>query len=202
MGIFPQPSPESPPMFESRFIDRFSRTHWATVPMLFVPAITALLWWSVAQARVSVPATVALFVFGFFVWTLSEYALHRSFFHWTPKTGWGPRLHFLAHGVHHDWPTDKYRLVMPPAISISLFWLTLGVWVLLLGRFAWSFHAGYVVGYIYYDCMHYFIHHAKPKAEWARALRKHHLVHHSPNLANGRKFGVSTTFWDHVFRTY
>ena len=29
-------------------------------------------------------------------------------------------MHFIIHGVHHDHPNDKLRLVMPPAVSIPL----------------------------------------------------------------------------------
>ena len=67
---------------------------------------------------------------------------------------------------------------------------------------AWGFHAGYVVGYIFYDCMHYAIHHHHPRSRWMKALRRHHLIHHSPRYADNAKFGVSSTLWDHVFGTY
>ena len=31
-------------MFESAFIDQFSRTHWSVVPILFVPAVLSCLY--------------------------------------------------------------------------------------------------------------------------------------------------------------
>ena len=40
------------------------------------------------------------------------------------------------------------------------------------------------------------------QAEWIKLLRKHHMVHHSPKLEHEKKFGVSTTLWDHAFGTY
>ena len=49
------------------------------------------------------------------VWTLTEYWLHRLVFHWEPDHPLGRRLHFIIHGVHHDHPNDRMRLVMPPA---------------------------------------------------------------------------------------
>ena len=67
---------------------------------------------------------------------------------------------------------------------------------------ALAFHAGFVGGYIFYDLSHYYIHHGHPRMEWLKKLRKHHMVHHSPNLENEKKFGVSSTLWDHVFGTY
>ena len=41
-------------MFESDFVDLFSRTHWAVVPILFVPPSVAMLWWGVAKAGVGI----------------------------------------------------------------------------------------------------------------------------------------------------
>ena len=191
---------DSPRMFESDFIDLFSRTHPVVVPILFVPASSGLLWYSVARAGVTPLVTALLFVGGFVSWTFAEYWLHRTFFHWLPKAPWGDRLHFLVHGVHHTWPRDKYRLVMPPAVSISLFWIFLGVFTVLLGRpLVWGFHAGFTVGYMAYDLTHYFIHHFSPKTEYGRNLKKHHMLHHFKD--HGARFGVSSRFWDRVFGT-
>jgi len=200
--IFPQPSHESPPMFDSRFIDRFSRTHFSVVAILYVPATAVLLWIGLAKTAVPWWITTLLTFAGFVAWTLTEYWLHRKFFHWTPEGKWGERMHFLVHGVHHRWPRDRYRLVMPPAVSISLFWIFLGLYWALMGDYCWGFMAGYAVGYMYYDLMHYCIHHVSPRWEWMRKLRRHHLEHHSPKHQHEKKFGVSITIWDHVFRTY
>jgi dihydroceramide fatty acyl 2-hydroxylase len=200
--FFPQPTRESPPMFESKFIDLFSRTHWSIVPVLFVPGMLVCFYFAVTRSGLGVPAALATFALGALSWTLTEYWLHRMLFHWQPAGAFGERMHFVLHGVHHKWPRDKYRLVMPPAVSISLFWLFLGLWTLLLGRHAYAFHAGFTAGYLFYDLSHYYMHHGHPRSAWFRALRKHHLVHHSPKLEHEKKFGVSTTLWDHAFGTY
>ncbi len=191
---------QSPRMFASDFVDFFSRTHPMVVPVLFVPASLGLLWHSVTQANVSLVAGRGLALTGFLAWTLTEYWLHRLFFHWQPGGKWGERMHFLVHGVHHKWPRDKYRLVMPPAVSISLFFVFLGLFYLLLGvRFMWAFHAGFVVGYMVYDLTHYYIHHFSPKSEYGRKLKKHHMLHHFKS--HDSRFGVSNMVWDRVFDT-
>jgi 4-hydroxysphinganine ceramide fatty acyl 2-hydroxylase len=59
--------------------------------------------------------------------------------------------------------------------------------------------AGIIVGYIAYDLMHYFLHFSSPKAGYLRYLKKYHMQHHYKNGQEG--FGVSSTFWDHVFKT-
>jgi sterol desaturase/sphingolipid hydroxylase (fatty acid hydroxylase superfamily) len=189
-------------MFESRFVDRFSRTHWSAVPLLYVPAIALLVTFAVARKHEAWSTVAGLFVVGAAVWTLAEYWLHRLLFHWRPAGEFGERMHFVLHGVHHKWPRDRFRLVMPPAASMLLFWLFLGAWVLLMGAHAYAFHAGFVAGYIFYDLSHYYMHHGHPTTAWMKALRKHHMVHHSPKLQHEKKFGVSTTLWDHVFGTY
>ncbi|HEY6560365.1 MAG TPA: sterol desaturase family protein [Polyangiaceae bacterium] len=187
-------------MFASDLVDFFSRTHPVVVPVLFVPASLGLLWQSVTQANVSLVASLGLALTGFFAWTLTEYWLHRLFFHWQPGGKWGERMHFLVHGVHHKWPRDKYRLVMPPAVSISLFFAFLGIFYLILGvRFMWAFHAGFVVGYMVYDLTHYYIHHFSPKSEYGRKLKKHHMLHHFKS--HDSRFGVSNMVWDRVFDT-
>ncbi|MDD9946825.1 MAG: sterol desaturase family protein [Myxococcales bacterium] len=189
-------------MFDSPLVDRFSRVHWLAVPLLYVPGIVAVLGYSAAATGVTWSATLGLVAAGVLAWTFVEYWLHRTLFHWQPAGALGERMHFVLHGVHHKWPRDRYRLVMPPAVSLMLYWLFLSLWTALMGDAAYAFHAGFVAGYVFYDLMHYYMHHGHPSWGWVKRLRKHHLVHHSPNLANERKFGVSCTMWDHVFGTY
>jgi sterol desaturase/sphingolipid hydroxylase (fatty acid hydroxylase superfamily) len=191
---------ESPRMFASDLVDFFSRTHPAVVPILFAPAALALFWYGVARAGVGFFAAAGLCFAGYVVWTLTEYWLHRLFFHWQPGGAWGDRMHFLVHGVHHKWPKDKYRLVMPPAVSISLFFVFLAIFYTALGApLVWPFHAGFVVGYMSYDMTHYYIHHYNPRSEYGLRLKKNHMLHHFKD--HGSRFGVSNMVWDKVFGT-
>lgn len=193
-------TPDSPRMFESDFVDFFSRTHWSVVPLLYVPAAAVLFGYGVVRVGLGLGVSLALGVAGFMVWSLTEYWLHRTFFHWVPRGRWGERMHFLVHGVHHEWPKDKYRLVMPPAVSVTLFFLFLGLFSLVLGsRLVWPFHAGFVLGYMTYDVTHYYVHHYNPKTRYGLALKKHHMLHHFKNPKS--RFGVSSMVWDVVFGT-
>src|SRR6202051_341737 len=103
----------SPPMFDSRLLDALSRVHPVVPVFIFAPGIVALVAW--ALSRVSLPGAVGLAVAGYALWTLFEYWLHRIVFHFEPEAGFGARLHWIIHGVHHDHPNDPMRLVMPPA---------------------------------------------------------------------------------------
>jgi sterol desaturase/sphingolipid hydroxylase (fatty acid hydroxylase superfamily) len=126
--------------------------------------------------------------------------LHRWVFHWTNATPWGKRIHFLLHGVHHDFPNDKDRLVMPLPTSVPLGAIFYGLFFVSMGAtYADPFFVGFVIGYLFYDGTHYFVHHFRPKSRWGRFLRRHHMTHHHADHDGG--FGVSSPLWDLVFRT-
>ncbi len=103
----------SPPLFESRFLDFFSRIHPAVPALIYIPVIAGLIVLGASDGQGALEI-IGLFAAGLFIWTLSEYWLHRLVFHWDPDNSIGHRLHFIIHGVHHDHPNDKMRLVMPP----------------------------------------------------------------------------------------
>jgi sterol desaturase/sphingolipid hydroxylase (fatty acid hydroxylase superfamily) len=188
----------SPPMFESRLLDFFSRVH-PTVPLLvFVPLIALLVAWGLE--RVSVAAMVGLALGGYALWTLFEYWLHRLIFHFEPDSGIGARLHWIIHGIHHEHPNDPLRLVMPPAVSVPLAAVVFGVLYLIFGeRYAPGIGAGFFAGYLVYDMTHYYLHHFTPRGRLGRMLRERHMRHHFQDDTRG--FGISAPYWDEVFGT-
>jgi dihydroceramide fatty acyl 2-hydroxylase len=105
-------------MFDSDLLDKLSRVHPAVPVVIFVPAIAVLL--ALAVGRVSALGMLGLAAGGYAFWTLSEYWIHRVIFHFEPEDGFGARLHWIIHGVHHDHPNDPLRLVMPPSVSVPL----------------------------------------------------------------------------------
>ncbi len=188
----------SPRMFESDFLDRFSRVHPAVPPILFVPVITILLVEGLVHG--SGWATPLWILGGYVFWTLTEYWLHRVVFHFEPEKGIGARVHWIIHGVHHDHPNDPMRLVMPPSVSIPLAVLFVWVFSLVLGSPGFMpFGAGFLGGYLYYDMLHYHMHHHRPTTEMGRRLRELHMRHHFQDHERG--YGVSAPFWDRVFGT-
>jgi sterol desaturase/sphingolipid hydroxylase (fatty acid hydroxylase superfamily) len=188
----------SPPLFSSPVLDAVTRVHWTVVPLIFVPAIAIFLYEAFVHA--SVATVLAGIVLGYIVWTLTEYWLHRIVFHFEPEDGIGARLHWIIHGVHHDHPNDRMRLVMPPSVSVPL---AIGFYVLFLlvlgGTVAPAFGAGFLVGYLVYDMTHYHVHHHTPRTRGGRRLREAHMRHHFQDDTRG--FGVSAPWWDHVFGT-
>jgi dihydroceramide fatty acyl 2-hydroxylase len=189
----------SPPLFEARTLDRLTRVHPAVVPLIFGPAIVVFA--IRAFYDMSVLKTSLGILGGYGIWTLSEYWIHRVVFHFEPDHGLGARLHFLVHGVHHDHPNDPMRLVMPPAVSVplgALFWLFFAVTFEL--PFAWAIAAGFFAGYLFYDMLHFALHHAHAKNPVAKRLRELHMRHHFEDDECG--FAVSAPWWDMVFGTY
>jgi sterol desaturase/sphingolipid hydroxylase (fatty acid hydroxylase superfamily) len=188
----------SPPMFKSGLLDRFTRVHHLVPVVIFLPAIVLL--FATGVGRVGLLGSLAYAAGGYALWTLAEYWIHRVIFHFEPEEGFGARLHWMVHGVHHDHPNDPLRLVMPPAASVplalafyALFWLVLGA------DRAFAFGAGFLAGYLAYDMIHYHLHHHTPRTRVGRWLRELHMRHHFQDDERG--FGISAPYWDRVFGT-
>jgi sterol desaturase/sphingolipid hydroxylase (fatty acid hydroxylase superfamily) len=186
-------------MFESDFMEFFSRVHPVTPLILYLPVVGYMLYLSLRQRQFSVVTVGVLFLLGILLWTLLEYLIHRYIFHYDPKTRLGKRLHYVIHGVHHDYPNDGQRLVMPPSISVPLAFLFYGVFLLIFGRFTPSVFAGLVFGYLCYDMLHYATHHFPMKRGVWLWLKQYHLRHHYKDDQIG--YGISSPLWDYVFRT-
>lgn len=189
----------SPPLFRSRFLDFFSRIHPIVPALIFVPVIVALIVLG-ASDGIGALQTVLSLLAGVFIWTLTEYWLHRKLFHWDPDNAIGHRLHFIIHGVHHDHPNDRMRLVMPPGASIPLAAIFFGLFSLIFGLpTALPLFAGFLIGYLIYDYTHYYVHHFVPRSTFGKRLREAHMRHHFQD--HRYAFGVSSPLWDAVFRT-
>jgi dihydroceramide fatty acyl 2-hydroxylase len=196
------PGPEclraSPRLFENPLLDKLSRVHWSMPLIFYMPFVAFLAWLSFNTLR---PVTVGCAaLLGYMIWTLTEYFGHRYLFHAEFPGTWGARIHLLIHGVHHDHPNDPLRLVMPPLLSAPIMLAALLVGRVLFGfPLAYPVLMGFMLGYLIYDMVHYYVHHAEPKTRLGRSLRRVHMLHHFRDPERG--FGVSAPWWDKVFRT-
>lgn len=191
---------ESVRMFTNPIMDKISRVHFMVPVYLYVPTVLFFLYRSVFTFQVSFFAIVGFLVLGIFLWTFTEYFLHRFLFHFEPKSEIGQRIHFITHGVHHDYPNDSKRLVMVPSISLPLAFIFYFLFVRIVGEaYVCPLFSGFVIGYLFYDLTHYALHHANFKSKFWLELKQHHMYHHYREPDKG--FGVSTKFWDHIFRT-
>ena len=189
----------SPDLFENPVLNFFSRVHPAVPAVIFVPVV-GVMYYLAIDAGSSALAVIGLTLAGIAIWTLSEYWLHRLLFHWHPKFKGGDQLNFIIHGVHHDHPNDRMRLVMPPALGLPLAAVFLTLFILAFGAPAgYIGFAGFIIGYLIYDYTHYYVHHFVPKSKLGKRVREHHMRHHFQDHRFG--YGVSSPVWDHVFRT-
>ena len=191
-------SRESSRMFKSNLLESLSKVHFTVPLIIFIPVIGYFSWKALVPGQLSLILFLAYFLVGLFVWTFTEYVMHRFVFHFTPRGKWMKRIHFIFHGVHHDYPNDANRLVMPPSVSIPLATGFYFFFYLFLSEPVVSaFFSGFISGYLFYDMTHYALHHANFKSRFWKNLKKHHMTHHYSDSDKG--YGVSSNFWDKIF---
>ncbi|MBS4034307.1 MAG: sterol desaturase family protein [Ignavibacterium sp.] len=184
-------------MFNNNFLESLSRVHPSVPVIIYLPIIAYMLYLAVWQHQLYFLNIAGLFLFGILVWSITEYILHRFVFHFIPKSQFGEKIHFIFHGVHHDYPNDSRRLVMPPSVSIPLALFFYFLFQLILGSvFIFPFFAGFLLGYLFYDITHYAIHHFNMHSKFWLAIKNHHMKHHYQDSTKG--FGVSTPIWDSI----
>jgi sterol desaturase/sphingolipid hydroxylase (fatty acid hydroxylase superfamily) len=191
----------TPRLFSNPLLETLSHVHPAIPLVIYLPVIAYCVFYALTVASLSPGLVAVLFLGGLACWTFVEYALHRFVFHYEPSTEFGQKIHFLFHGIHHAYPRDPKRLVMPPSVSIPLAAGFYGLFVVALGQaLAVPFFAGFMIGYLCYDGIHYAVHHFSfRRSKLFTWLKQHHLRHHYQNPE--RAYGVSSPLWDHLLGT-
>ncbi|TRY87977.1 hypothetical protein DNTS_007010, partial [Danionella cerebrum] len=205
-------------LFENDFFEANTKTSWYMVPIVWLPLVFYLSWYcytllaqettrvfftsdySILVHKYSFPF---IFMFGMFLWSFVEYCIHRFVFHMRPPAHnyYLITLHFLLHGQHHKSPFDGSRLVFPPGLAA----IVIGAFYLILRRLlseglGTSLFVGGLGGYVVYDMIHYYLHYGSPrKGSYMYGLKAYHVKHHFEHQRAG--FGITTTFWDHPFKT-
>jgi sterol desaturase/sphingolipid hydroxylase (fatty acid hydroxylase superfamily) len=196
---FKSNSQESVRMFKSGLLESLSKVHF-TVPIFVYGPVIIYGFYRAFSNSLPIAFIPVEILSGLFIWTFTEYVMHRYLFHFIPPGKIGERLHFVFHGVHHDYPSDKGRLVMPPSLSISL---ATGFYFLykaiLPSEFVWGFFAAFLTGYLIYDIGHYAIHHFNFKSGIFKKIKQHHMLHHYQEQEKG--YGVSSPLWDRIFNS-
>ena len=194
-------------LFQNDFMEFFTHISPITVVVIWLPFAGYMLGRGIALRPLDaswlfIPAA---FLIGLFVWTLSEYLLHRFVFHFNPRNPTQEKIIYLFHGIHHHQPQCKTRLVMPPVVSIPLAFVFYGLFSLILGGLFGAPHwvmpmiSGFTIGYLIYDLTHYATHHFPMRSGWLKYIKRYHMVHHfrTPDA----RYGVSSPLWDYVFGT-
>lgn len=195
--LFRSNKDETVRMFESDALEALTHIHPATPIVVFSPVVMYCAYRAVSQEGAFVSAGV--FIAGLLLWTLTEYFIHRVVFHYHPKSRIGKKLHFMTHGVHHDYPRDSSRLVMPLIISVPLATAFFFAFAAIAAPHHFALFAGFILGYVAYDTIHYFTHHLPMRGRIGNFLKQYHMKHHF--VDGDSSYGVSNPLWDHVFRT-
>ncbi len=188
---------ETIPLFKNPVLEYFSHINPITPVIVFVPVIILTAY--LGMQEITVPAFIFTFIGGILLWTITEYTIHRWAFHFHPKSDTGKKIHFLVHGIHHDYPRDATRLVMPLLVSVPLASLFYFIFSLIFGVYHLVVFSGFVLGYVSYDSIHYATHHLPMKSRIGNFLRVYHLRHHYED--ENTAYGVSNPLWDYIFRT-
>lgn len=186
-------------LFKNPILEKLTRTHISIPITILTGAAIGLIIYGMYHGIVNTLEVVLLFLAGLFVFTLTEYLMHRYLYHIEPSTESRKKLQYTIHGVHHDYPNDKERLAMPPIVSAILAVIVFSLFYLIMGRFAYGFTPGFFVGYSSYLFIHYSVHAFAPPRNFLKELWVHHSIHHYKDQE--KAFGVSSPLWDYIFRT-
>ena len=171
-------------------------------PLYFYTTVVLCLLVVTRSEALSWGASSVLLTSGILSWGLLEYGLHRFVFHYNARSELGRKFVYAMHWSHHENPGATDRLFSSLLISapvatayLLLAWITTGSL-----RAASLLFTGLVVGYFYYEWLHYRSHHSKARLRLFRYLKKYHLLHHhqTPEM----RFGVTSPLFDIVFGTF
>lgn len=189
-------------IFKNSLLEYLTKAPSPVSATIYIILLLGLLYYGYTIGAVqSLLVGVVIFVGAMFFWTLFEYFYHRYINHLDehfPNSKLAARIAYILHGIHHEYPRDRKRLIMPPVpgLLISAI-LIFGYWIL-LGNAMFVFMPGFMTGYLLYTYIHIRVH--KPNVpSFLMKQYRHHALHHYkyPQTA----FGVSTTLWDRVFGT-
>ena len=177
-------------IFSNSALEIFTRTN----PVLHVITYGSVIGFFFYFNQQTFTSSLLLFFTGIFTWTFLEYILHRFVFHINY-----PKFQYMVHGVHHEFPRDKERLLMPPLPGLLMIMILTSFFYLLLWKYTFAFMTGFISGYMMYTFIHYIVHTWKP-VKGLKFLWAHHHKHHNP-VFEDKAFGVSSPLWDYVFGT-
>jgi sterol desaturase/sphingolipid hydroxylase (fatty acid hydroxylase superfamily) len=186
-------------LFNNRYLEMLTKTHPLVIWGLYIPICAALMYYANVKFGFEAWKIAVLFLAGIFFWSFFEYIMHRFVFHYASESERARKFIYIMHGNHHHFPRDKERLFMPPVPSLILSSAIFSLQYLAIGKYAFMFFPGFIIGYLMYGTMHYAIHAWNPPFKWMKGLWRNHHLHHYKNEERG--FGVSSTLWDHVFGT-
>lgn len=154
----------------------------------------AFAWFGVTRYEGSPAVAAAIALGALAAWPLVEYLFHRYLMH-----GPVPVIR-KAHTLHHEHPRMTLRTPWYAHLLVGIpMWA--GFAAITSGPVAALLMVGMYAGYTQFRLVHRLVHHhaqTLPSRYFRNQLRVHAAHHARPD----RLFGVTTSFWDHVFGTF
>jgi sterol desaturase/sphingolipid hydroxylase (fatty acid hydroxylase superfamily) len=183
-------------LYNNPFLESLTHAHPFSLVCIYFPIIFYLSYHAMMLGFIR---WLGLFVLGIFFWTLLEYYVHRILFHRDPGNSRIKQFFYSIHEIHHNYPQDQTRLVIPTPLSIPFVVTFYFLFRFLLGNYSDSFFCGTLFGYLLYDLGHYAMHRYNSKNRFLRYCKRHHFTHHFYD--NKKNFGVSSPLWDYFLRS-
>jgi sterol desaturase/sphingolipid hydroxylase (fatty acid hydroxylase superfamily) len=196
---------EQPKLFSNIVIEKLTYTSPAIIILMYAIVSFILIRHFIhLSPQATLGFIISWYGVGLASWTLGEYILHRFLYHDHKDASYHKGHNYLFHGIHHTYPADTKRIILPaiPSLGIAsvlfgffygLFWLITGS-----GSLAFVFAPGFINGYVAYMLVHFTVHKV-PSPKRFNFWWRHHNIHHYQH--HDRAFGVTTPLWDIVFRT-
>lgn len=192
------PDAKSPKLFKHPILEILTKTKLWIIAVLYTIVASFFLGVYLLFYHGGVLSAIGFFSLGFLLWTLGEYLMHRFLYHKIHDASYDSGFQYVFHGIHHQYPSDEERIILPPIPGLAIAGLFLGFFYLTMGHFGFAFGAGFLMGYLVYISIHWMVHN-KPVPEKFNFWWTHHNIHHYQQ--HDKAFGVSTPIWDIVFRT-
>ncbi len=164
--------------------------YWAEFA-IDIPLGVVLIFAGLRTSKHNPIAVLLTILFGLFLFSFFEYAIHRWLFHGSVQ------IIAQSHHLHHVNPLgyDALPFFVPALILLGL----IGLFVLFMpGNYAFILTGTVALGYVTYGLSHFTIHHHRFHYVFARDwAANHHIHHHHPDT----NFGVTTPLWDILIGT-
>lgn len=172
---------------------------------LFYSTYSTILW--VLALRSERPATGLLFFLaGALQWTFIEYLSHRYILHGRFSEGKGLVKQFLhtrldpLHWEHHARPFDGMHINGTLRDTLPLFAIGAPLSLIAPVYTLPIFLAGVVQSYVLEEWIHHSVHFYHFRNRYFRYIKRHHWYHHGRH-GSQLGYGLTSGFWDIVFRT-
>lgn len=173
----------------------FIRQHYLVPFAFYLPVSFFLLFRSFVVRRVSLLHIVWMLPLLSKFWGYLEFFLHQNVLHENEELKIDPGTIREFHEIHHNYPNDPYRFVVPLWASIPSGLVFYATCRTLLGKEKGEALFGLMIlYYLFYEFTHIAAHKYDIKHPFFEKIKKHHLKHHY--LDSDKGFGFTTTEWD------